>query len=583
MALLAALLPPLALAFAQQAAEVPFACELPADYPAFAPVAGQAEAWESAARDGSAHFLVRRFQLESAGARAAGVARQLRDQVWGPARIGVRELEFTEFAGGWGGVPETAGHTVRYRTDDRRLAAVERFAVLHDQLVHFLWDGPEAGLPAALDAAASFRVPDAWIPAPPPDRDLHRGLAPGSEARALPWSLEVRLDFVSRRDDGDVEIGVRARPADGGAPLSAAEAAWRLPPGAQAIGPAADGFFRYRLPAGDLPEQPLAAFGLIYSPQGDLAALDAAGWLAVPETPPGPWLPPSWTLEALHPGHSSLLAPAPWSLTSELGEAGASTRVGPVPAGLCWPLFVTGRFQKRLSGGATWQLRLDAKAIVPDEAVDVLLRLAALDAQWMGGGDGPAPAVLSFPGLGDRALPGLFVLDETRDWFNKAADSALGGLDRRAWLARLVAGARFGGRLRGSGSAAPVLENALAEWYAARLCEAAGFEEAAAALRSSWTAAEAAAGPLPTPLALMPAEEIFAAGRLRTGGARFWTALEAFAGRAALDGLLRGFAAAGAPWTTRELEAALAASLPPERADGLRAFLDAHLYGTRKP
>lgn len=575
MAALAVLLPPLALAIAQQTGVPPFAWELPAGYGDFAPLTGQEEAWEADAADGAARFLVQRFQLESAGARSAAVARQLRDQVWGPARVGLREVGFVEWSGDWGGVPDSAGHTVRYQVDERRMSAIERFAVVQDQLVHVLWDGPEDRAAAALAAVASFRIPDAWIPAPLPDRDPHRGLAPGSEARAMPWSIEVRLDFLGSRARGDVVVEVRRTPAG-------ADAAWRLPPGAEDLGESGDGYRRYRLPAGDRPDQPLLQHGLVYSPQGDLAALDAAGWLAVPPTPPCEWLPPAWTIEARHPGHQALLGPAPWTVTTELETGGALSRIGPVPAGLCWPAFVTGRFQKRQSAGRTWHLRLDAKAIVPDEAAAALFRLADADAAWAGE-DAAAPTVLSFPGLGDRALPGMIVLDETRDWFGKAVDSPLAGLDRRAWLARLVAGARFGGRLRGSGSAAPVLENALAEWHAARLCEAAGFGPAAAALRARWDAAEQAAGALPTPLSRMPATEIFAAGRLLSGGARFWTALEAFAGRERLDAALRGFVAAGAPWSTRDLESALAAGTPAAGAARLREFLDAHLYGTRKP
>lgn len=581
MAVLAALLAPLALAAAQQPGDPPpFACTLPQGYAPFAPSADRAGAWSAPGAAGDALFLVQRFALDGHGARAEAVLQGLRQEAWGTARLVAEELAFEAWSGEWGGVPNTAGHTVRYRYGGKSLAAVERIAVLGDQLVHFLWDGPAARLDDGLTAAASFRIPDAWIPPPPPDRDLHRGLAPGSEARPLPWSLEVRVDFISRRAEGELELAVRAVAAPEGGTIPA-KIAWRLPPGALDLGHDEDGFRRYRLPPSGDALQPLAAWGLRYSEQGDLAALDAA-WLAVPETPPGNWLPPAWTLTATHAGHVRLIGPAPWTSTQELGDQGAVTSIGPVPAGLCWPAFVSGRFQLRQQGGLTWQLRLDAKAIVPDEAVAMLRRLDAAADAWLGTPPARSWTVVSFPGTGDRALPGLYVLDEDREWFAKPADGRLGSLNRRAWLARLVAGARFGARLRGSGNAAPVLESALAEWFAARLLDAAGFAADAAEMRASWEAAETAAGALPTPLALMPAAEVYAGGRLLTAGGRFWSALEALAGAESLARALREFAAAGEPWTSQQLERALAADSA-ERAAELRAFFDAHLYGIRKP
>lgn len=577
MAALAALLPSLALALAQQPGGAPFECGLPEGYAPFAAVPDQEQAWE--ASSSASRFLVRRFQLESAGARAGAVLRRLREQAWGPAALAVSEIAFEDWSGGWGGVPETAGHTVRYVLDGRRMAVVERVAVLRDTLVHFLWDGPETRLAEALAVAASFRVPDAWIPPPPPDRDPHRGVAPGSEARALPWRLEVRLDFLTHRESGELEVAVRAiaEPEQG----SWDAPAWRLPPGAVDLGSDAAGFRRYLLrPSADA-FQPFLAWGLRSSPQGDLAAFDA-GWLAVPETPPGAWLPPGWSLEAHHPGHQGFVGPAAWTTATQLGEQGAVTRIGPVPAARCWPYFVSGRFQPRRVQDLTWRLRLDAKAIVPDEAAAALLALDRAADAWLGAPADGGWTLVSFPGAGDRVLAGLFVLDEDRDWFSQPADAALAGLPRRALLARLVAARRFGAQLRGSGHAAPVLEAALAEWAAARILDAAGFAADAAALRTFWESTEAAAGPLDRPLALLPASELHAAGRLLTAGARFWSALEARVGRAALDAALRGFAAAGAPWSTQDLERALAAAAPADAA-ALREFLDRHLYGMLRP
>lgn len=580
MAFLAALLPPLALALAQQPGDPPFRCALPADYVGFAPIVGQEQAWEALRNDGGARFLVQRFTLEGSGARADSVLRELRQQAWGTAQLVVGGITITEWSGEWGGVPETAGHTVSYRLEDRALAVVERVAVMGDQLVHFLWDGPAGDLEGGLETAASFRIPDAWIPPPPLDRDLHRGLAPGSEARALPWALDVRLDFVSRREQGDIEIAVRALPATKGGTIPE-ELAWRLPAGATDLGTDPAGFRRYRLVRSEDPYQPLLAWGLRYSMQADLAAFDAA-WLAVPETPPGRWLPPAWTLEARHPGHVTMLGPLPWTHTSELGAEGALTRMGPVPAGTCWPFFVSGRFQKRQTAGLTWQLRLDAKAIVPDEAVAALQKLSAAADAWLGKPADAGWTVVSFPGAGDRAMAGLIVLDEDREWFQKPADGRLGAFSRRAWLARMVASSRFGARLRGSGNAAAVLESSLAEWTAARLLEAAGYAAEAKELRAAWDEAERSAGALPRPLSMMPAEEVQASGRLLSAGARFWSALDSLIGRQRLDETLCGFLAAGGAWNTQQLEFALAGD-DEQRATALRTFFDAHLYGIRKP
>ena len=581
MAFLAALLPPLALALAQQAGDPPFRCTLPLDYGAFVLVAGQEQAWESLHERGGARCLVQRFQLDASGARADSVLQSLRQQAWGTASLLVGELSFTAWEGDWGGVPETAGHTVRYRLEGRALAMVERVAVIGDQLVHFLWEGPVESVEVGLAAAASFRVPDAWIPPPPPDRDLHRGVAPKSETLPLPWTLEIQLDFLSRREQGDLEVGVRAHPvASGSEPPTTPE--WVLPAGAVDLGSDRDGFRRYRLSGSGDPFQPLLGWGMRYSDQGDLAALDTDRWLAVPRMPPGNWGRPGWLLEALHPGHQSLLGPAGWTQTTELGDQGARTRIGPVPAGRCWPFFLSGRFQKRQTVGVNWHLRLDAKAIVADAAVATLHKLMDAANAWLGVAEVPQWTVVSFPGLGDRALPQIFVLDEQREWFQKPADGRLGSWNRRAWLARLVASSRFGAQLHGSGSAAPVLENALSEWAAARLLDAAGFTAEAKELRAAWDEAELAAGALPRPLSQMPAEEVLASARLLSAGARFWTALEQTVGRETLDRTLRAFLAAGVPWTTQQLERALAAE-DPVRAETLRAFFDAHLYGIRKP
>jgi hypothetical protein len=548
----------------QQAGGIPFVCAPPDGYAAFAPVAGQTEAWESANAAG-ARILVQRFQLESPGARADLVARESRESVWKANFSLLDGFAIEEFAGDWGGIPAAAGHTVRYVRDARAMAVLERIAVTGDRLVLFTWEGAADGLAGALVSAVSFQVPDAWIPPPAPTFDATHGLASGSAARAFPWRLAVRVDLVAWIAEGGMEVSVRAEPADGApdAPL-----AWLLPPGARALD-AASGEALYRLEPAGRPEA-LVPWGIAVSSQGDLGACDA-GWVAVPDPGPGNWLPPEWTLEIAHPGHWSVLGPDAAQGSFDAAAQCARTRFAPVRAGSAWPFFLAGRFEKRLHGGIVWHLRLDAQAITPDEPVLALAKLQRALHDWLPATAG-AWTLVSFPGLGDRALPGLFVLDETRGWFAEPADGRLGVLGRRAWLARLAASSCFGVRLRGSGSGAPVMEVALAEYAAARLLERAGWTQDAVELRAGWKTAEEALGALPVPVTLLPSEDVFGAGRILTRGARAWSAVESRCGREAFDQILADAAARGTAWSTQDLLAALPAAA--------RAPAAEILYGT---
>lgn len=554
----------LASAPSQAGGEAPFSCTLPEGYQPFAAMANDPDAWQAFNADRSARFFVERRLLESLGARADLAVRNLRVSVW-QARFGRSEgFSAEDWKGSWGGLPDAAGLTVRYPhpLDKKAMAAVERIAIVHDQFMHFAWEGPAAGLPAALTCAASFRVPDAWIPPPPPAVDVHRGLAPGTEARAFPWQLHVNVDLTGWLERAAIEISVRATAAqpDGAAP---AEEAWRLPEGALKLsGGAAE--CRYRLDAkGKL--EGLGAWGIALSPTGDLAACDAA-WLAAPDPGPGRFLPPAWLLEVQHPAHLVLIGPHAAKPALDEVNQRSSTRFAAVPAGRSWPFFLAGRFEPRLQAGIAWHLRKDAKALTPDLPVEALARLQTALHAWLPDFQ-PRASVVSFPGIGDRVLPGLYVLDETREWFSQPADALLGGLTRRTWLARLAAASCFGVELRGSGSGAPVLENALAEYAAARLLEACDWKEDAAALRAWWAKAEAAAGPLPTPLTLLRAEDVLGSQRLLTAGALFWSRGEDDWGtRESLDRILRPMLAARRPWSTEDLLAAI-----PKEPDRARA------------
>ncbi len=532
-----------------------FQCVLPEGYAAFQRVPGAGATWDAAAKDGKSRFQVQYFELEVPGARAELVARDLRQRVWDASFGRQTEYSAVPWQGVWGGLPDSAGHTVRYWHDAVRMAALERIGIVHDRLVHFSWEGPEGGLQAALTCAESFRVPDAWIPAPPPAVDLHRGLAPGSEARAFPWQLLVRVDLVAWIERGVIEVNVRAEPlADDAAPPD--PGSWRLPAGAVTL-PGAAGEANYRLDPQGVPEA-LGVWGIARSPQDDLAACDAA-WLAAPDPGPGRFLPPAWTLEIEHAGHLIVVGPDPAKPDFDETTRRARTRFAAVPAGRSWPFFLAGRFDERLHAGTVWKLRKDAKALTPDLPVAALARLQGHLGGWMPGFQRRA-SLASFPGIGDRVLPGLIVLDENREWFAQPMDGMLGGLTRRTWLARLVAASCFGVELRGSGSGAPVLENALAEYAAARLLDAAGWQQDAAALRAWWRQAEESAGPLPLPLSLLPPEDVLGSQRILTAGARFWQQVETeWSSRAKLDEVLQQAVRAGRPWSTQDLVHALAA------------------------
>lgn len=574
MACAAGLLLALAPALCQDAGEVPFGCTLPEGYRAFAAVPGAAEEWEAASADGTARFLIQHFLLESPGARADLVARDLGRQVWRAQFGGLEGFDLSEWQGGWGGLPHAAGHTVRYVQDKRAMAVVERIGIVHDHLVHFTWEGPASGLSDALTCAGGFRVPDAWIPLPPPAKDVHRGSAPGSEALTFPWSLEVALDLVAWTERGVIEVAVRAEPITvGGAPPEAD--AWRLP--LQAISLLGKpGEVRYRLdPKGD-PDQ-LAIWGILVSPQNDLAACDAA-WLAAPDPGPGHFLPPAWTLEATHPGHLVVVGPNLAKTVFDEVSQRSQTRFATVPAARSWPFFLAGRFEDRLHAGIVLKLRKDAKALTADLPVAALARLQSVLQAWMPGFQ-PRASVVSFPGAGDRVLPGLYVLDETREWFSQPMDSLLGTLTRRSWLARMAAASCFGVELRGSGNGAPVLENALAEYAAARLLEAADWQKDAEALRAWWNQSEQTAGELPMPLTLLPPEDVLGSQRILTAGARFWTNAEKRCGRTELDGILRQVLAAGQPWNTEDLvSAGSALGKNAASRSALQSFFEQQLY-----
>jgi hypothetical protein len=77
----------------------------------------------------------------------------------------------------------------------------------------------------------------------------------------------------------------------------------------------------------------------------------------------------------------------------------------------------------------------------------------------------------------------------------------------------------------------------------------------------------------------MPPEDSFGARRLQSRGALVWQAIETRAGREVLDALLDTALAAGKPWSTTALQAALEARTDGEWSD----FFRDHVYGRLTP
>jgi len=554
-----------------EASAPPFRMTLPDGWAEFHRVESPAaEAWES--RRDDARMLVRRFLLEAPGARPEAVAREVRNGLWRSLLEGV-EHEVRPWRGAWAG-GEAAGHRIAYRHRDRAMVVLERFRVLGDVLLQATWEGPAAEAEAAEAALATFLPGPSWAPAPLPRRDPDRGRRPGSLARPFPGGLEVRARWRPAVPDRPAELEVRVR-READAEPEAGTLPWLFPEGADVLesGPLE---VRYRLVLS--PEAPVASWGLAPDRNGGLAALDA-GWLAVPDPGPGAVAPPAWRLVLLHPAHFTAFGPD-GAVASELDPGGEEFRTEPVVVGAdrLWPGFLVGRYAEREGAPIPTRLRLDAQAVLPDEAPRLLGRLAAARRDWLGV---PAPAVVvSHPGLGDRVFGDVVVLDETRGWWDAPADGSLDGEPRVVHAARLLMQQVFGGRLHGDGTAAPFLEASLAEWAAARLLERAGDSAAARRLRESWRAREGLAGPLPMPLSLLGPADLFGPRRLLTAGPLLWEAVAARVGGEDFEAWLAERARSGGRWDTADLEAGLGRLAPQE---DWRAFLDARLYSVHQP
>ena len=571
-----ALLGTLLLAFAPQTPAPPFSMELPPGYGAFEQTGPGDETWKARRGDALGQFLVQHLLVSTPGADVASVARDVRG-MW---ERNLRGLEATVEAwqGPWGGF-DGAGADIRYTRGESDNVALERVLLLGEHLVHAVWEGPAAQKEQALEALKSFRVPGAWIPVPPPETDPYSGLGPAGAERPFPGTLRIHVDLTGLPGQQQLVVEVVWD-----APEGVDAGGWLLPPAATPV-EREDGEgqgIRYRLRVDDMAGAG-GPYGMARPPLGPgLAALDAA-WLAVPnalfDDGPG-YQAPAWSLRVSFPATLTVFSDGPGKSSFADQQSFLVADFAELQPGRAWPYFLAGSYKPQKAGARTWYLRLDAKAPTPDLAVRGVERLEAALAKWLPAARG-SRSVVSFPGIGDRALPGLLVLDEAAGWFSEPLDATREGLSRRTWLARAVAAGSFGASLRGLGSAAPFLEASLAEYAAWRLLEA-EWPEDAAALEAHWKAREAALGPLPMPLSMMPAEDAFGARRLQSRGALVWQAIERRAGRAQLDALLDRALAIGRPWSTQELQRALEESEESAESDWAVFFRD-HVYGRLTP
>lgn len=576
--LLAALVP----AFARPQAEdpAPFRMELPAGYGPFVRDGADGERWRALESGGEGQFLLARLALEAPGAQAEAVAGDSRVRQWQPRLAGLRPA-WTPWRGAWAGQP-AAGTEVRFTQEGRSRAILERFLVLDDTLIAASWEGPAAGLAAARQALDSLVLPRAWIPPPPPEHDAQRGLGPGALVIASPVTLALSVRVPA--DFSRMEVELRARTPE---PAQAADWSWPEPPAlATLAGPPAltDGEWSVRYSVA-LDGAGADQAGGLYLAFDGLAALDP-GWIHAPHAAQAGGAagavhaPPAWSLEILVPSHLTAVswtAPSAESLSEDMG--GRQLRFPAMPAGRAWPFFVVGNFRAtNMAGRVLWQ-RSSARSLAPEAPLRFLRSLSEACAGWLPDAD-TGWAVASFPGCGDRPRPGLLLLDEGSGWLSSPLDGAWWrGQTRRTGLAQRVAEQVFGVHLRGAGSGTPFLEASLSAYAAWRLLEACGRTQEAAALAGLWQQAERQGPPLPRPLSLLPPGDLLGPERFLTRGPLVWRAIEARAGRAELDALLRERVRQGGYWTTEDLRADL------ERRTGelWEEFFQRHLYGRELP
>ena len=563
----------LLLVSALQTPAPPFELPLPEGYLPFQQDDPTSQSWVSRRADDLGMFKVERFTVTSPGANQDSTAAEV--QAFWQRNLASMESSVQAWTGEWLERP-AAGADIRYTREGKSIGVLERMLLIDTQLIHALWEGPEGQKPAARAALHALTVPNEWIPLPPPETDIYRGIGQHGAPAPFPGSLRLHVDLSGMDSQQVMVVDVIWD-----APEGMTTDGWVLPPAAQEMKSAEPGplAVRYRLRIDDNAGAG-SPYGMTRPAIGHgLAALNA-NWVAVPnvllEANAG-YQPPAWTLRISYAANLQVFSFGEGQRVFDEETGLLQSTLPSFAAGSAWPYFLVSAVEPRKEAGVTWSLRKDAKATSPETPIRGLIRLDKVLRAWMP--HAPArPHLTSYPGTGDRAMPGLLVLDENERWFDGPLDATRDGLTRRVWLARAVAAGTFGAGLRGVGTGAPILEGALSEYAAWRLLEEEWAEDAAA-LQASWVKREQEMGALPVPLSMMPPQDAFGARRLQSRGPLVWQAIERKAGRVKLDAVLDAKLAAGLPWTTRDLKAALDEAT---EEDWSRFFRD-YVYGRLTP
>ncbi len=566
----------LLLVVAQQASSLPFQLELPAGYPAFQSSAEAAEAWISTREDGQASVRISHYLLGALGAQPEAVAADIRRRSWEPMLRGIPH-QIEAWKGAIDGLP-AAGWEIRYQREQTAMQVIQRLAIQGDSMVVLVWEGPRSEADTMRALLDSFAVPEAWIPAPPPEFDIYRGMGTQGLHQVFPGIFHIRIEIPNWTEDAFfvVQLGWEASPE---APTF--DFQWQLPQGAQLDPPTQklnNKQISYRIPLHEEADFG-APFGISRIGGASFCALDPL-WLALP----APhfrqqlWQPPAWDLEILHAANLDVLATPLQEKKFDKKKQASRSLFTAMPAGRSWPFFIVGDFELRQSLGRNWYLRLDSKASLEEDAMQELVRLRKVLDAWLPGATEWTMA--SYPYIGDRVFPNLILLDEQRDWFRQPVDATFDGLPRRVALARLLCQQRFGTLRHGDGSAFLFLDASLAEYACWRLLQQSQHPEDAEALFTSWQQREAQAGPLPQPLSLLEIGDLYGPKRLLTFGPLVWQAIEQHCGREAFDQWLRQLLAQPGWWSCQDLERDLRRLQPDFNWD---FFLRHHLYGRQLP
>ncbi len=539
-----------------QAEGVPFHMPLPPGYAPFHPLPDQPEAWESLREGGGGRFGIQRFEAQAANARPAAVAEQLRKQRWKPMLIQDPRHILDAWTGVWAGGP-AAGSDILYHRKGVEVRIYERLRVIGKLLMVGDWEGPAEEAPAARRALEAFQPPADWLPASLPTIDAARGGGP--QATILPeiGTIALRIDASAVSGDHleiEADYHLSSWLAEQGPEID-----FLLPGSRRRRVPVDRGHCRltYSVELGtdSASENRLGLYRAGYT----LAGLDP-GWLALPAQlagRPGLLLPPAWNLELEVPPFDRALSWAP-ARDEELSPD-AKRRILRFPeleAGRAWPFFLIGQFSRhRIAGREVW-LRSGSKAHSADAPVRFLDRLSTTARAWLPNARMDW-ALSSFPGAGDRMLPGLILLDENRNWLREPLDARWGLSTRRGGLAELIGARLFGLQLRGRGSAAPFLETSLAEYAAAELLRRSQEGGEAEALTQAWRTHEREIGPLEVPLSRLDESDLVGNQRLLGRGALLWEAIARRCGAEDFAAVLNHFLARSRPWSTEELRGAL--------------------------